>query len=157
MKYSVGQKVRCISDDTYKIKPGAVLTIIKIKTNDVNIQYCDFKETEYQLYFREIEPLNRTIRDVVEGDVVISGSTGNEYRVTDVAKRGFLDGNDDYYTFEFANRFNFTIKQPEQEKQEIEIAEEIGIIAIGSQDLFITENRNLIIELQKLVNKIVKE
>lgn len=148
-KLSVGTKVRCISGDRNIIEPGTILTIRSIN-KDLDLYY--FEGVRFSsLHPHEIEPLNRTIRDVVIGDTVTDVHNAF-FTIIDVGKNGIVNDHLYYWTFEALEKDGFTIKQPEQEKQEIEIAR---VLLVGDND--ICENRNLIIELQKLVNKIVEE
>ena len=69
----------------------------------------------------EIEPLERTIREVKIGDTVFTED--EEFKVVDIGKSGFVTAGS-YFTFEQAEEHDCQIKQPEPES-EIEIAEEI--------------------------------
>ena len=88
----------------------------------------------------------RTIRDVKIGDTVIS-KFNREFEIIDVGKHGFVTRRGSYFAWEEAKLLHFTIKQP---KQGIEIAGG----TIGHEGFDIDENRRLIIELQKEVNKL---
>ena len=94
--------------------------------------------------------MKRTIQDVKIGDVVIS-KFNREFEVIDVGEHGFVTKRGNYFAWEEAKLLHFTIKQPEQD---IEIADELVCIGKNVLDLAIIENRNLIIELQKEVNKL---
>jgi hypothetical protein len=119
-----------------------------------------------------IEPLTRTIREVRIGDVVFR-TIGSEYEVVDVGQKGFVDEDDEYWSFERADSAGWKIKQLDKKEwadsitkatiekltvKEIEIAEELsGQVWRAFTDTVVEENRKLIIELQKAVNKISKQ
>lgn len=99
---------------------------------------------------------DRTIRDVKEGDFVID-ENGKQRKVFAVGEvfilpsipEEFIEA-DQGWTRESIMLRGWKLKQPE--KQEIEIAEELF-----ENDIDIVENRRLIIELQEVVNKLLKE
>ena len=165
-KYKVGDKVRCISDEKEIIKPGTVLTI---EVEHHNKTFW-FEECQSALKIHEIEPLSRTIRDVKIGEEraelfnMIYSMGVNEKKVnfnSNVEMTEEIEKRFKKAVFEWLNEKIMEeahpdkIKQPEQEKQEIEIA--VSLEDRPLREFQIRENRTLIIELQKLVNKIVKE
>ena len=167
-KYKIGQRVRCISDDDGSIKPGTILTItgsyIGHKSGD---KLHEFEGIIHSLYSYEIEPLNRTIRDVEIGDV-FEDKHFNERKVIDVGKHGLVDEFETYFSWSEAEDYKFKIKQPEQEKQEIKKTDG-GLFVIDPArtnittyiaDVFYKDGVALnkkVNEIIEVVNKIVKE
>lgn len=101
---------------------------------------------------------DRTIRDVKIGDVVqLNLDVDNNYKVSvlDIGKNGFVDQLGYYHTFKEVEIIGFKLKQPE--KQEIEIAEELFPVTGLVNGMSIVENRELIIELQKVVNQLLEK
>ena len=149
-KLSVGMKVRCISDTAERIEPGTVLTIEVEHHNKV----FWFEECQSALKIHEIEPLNRTIRNVVIGEFLVD-KHDMSFEIIDVGKNGVVDEYDTYYSFKSLEEEVYTIKQPEQEKQEIEKLEDhLEDLTNKRCDW---ENREKLNEIIEVVNKIVKE
>lgn len=149
MSFKVGDKVKCNDGETGVIKTACTQCKWHVTIDNNGGVRQIYNEDELKL-------IQRAIRDVKEGDTIIFKDTGikSEDTVLAVGKDGFCT---DYtggcwYTWEDTEDYDLEIKQPD--KQEIEIADKLRIITCQPDAV---KNRNLIIELQKQVNKLVKE
>ena len=134
MKYKVGDKVRCMSDDFTYLTKGKIYTVTDIDNSNNNIDIFD-DEGDIDTYsFRYFEPVTKTLDNLEVGDILVD-KYNNETEVLAVYGKVYCLSNWDnfggdvlWYTLESIKKYGWKLKEELEPKvkKAIKLLEEKG-------------------------------